>query len=525
MSKNVHGFPTPDPRGPEHQAREDAQERDNRASVQEEQHKTSTEAPAKTPKKAALSSWIGSALEYYDFAVYGTAAALVINQLFFPEDTAPGVAILASMATVGVAYVVRPLGALIMGPLGDRYGRKFVLMLCLFLIGASTFIVGCLPTFDQVGYLAPALLVLCRIIQGLSASGEQSSAISVSLEHATEHRRALTASWTLHGTQFGTLLATAVFIPFTIFLSEDALMSWGWRVPFWLSAVVVLVAFLIRRGLEEPPAFRENKTAGAVSPLAQTLKYHKAAVARVAVAAMINSVNIVFTVWSLSFATNVVGLDRSTMLLVPVVANFVALLTIPLFGALADRFGRRPVFIIGALAGGLAMNGYLGAIYSGNWILIFIMGVMMSGVLYSMANAVWPAFYAEMFPTSVRVTGLALGTQIGFAVSGGFVPVIASVLAGTLGDEWLRVAIFVAIICLIAAVAALTAPETKHLNLDEIDALHTARGKAADLARNGAGGLNTRHTTIVVDADGSVSRVGRSTRENAEDQNNQETVN
>ncbi|BAU94822.1 shikimate transport protein ShiA [Corynebacterium suranareeae] len=444
--------------------------------------------PGKTPKRAALSSWIGSALEYYDFAVYGTAAALVLNHLFFPADTSPGIAILAAMGTVGVAYVVRPLGALIMGPLGDRYGRKFVLMLCLFLIGASTFAVGSLPTFEQAGYLAPALLVLCRVIQGLSASGEQSSAISVSLEHADEHRRALTASWTLHGTQFGTLLATAVFIPFTLFLSEDALMSWGWRVPFWLSAVVVLVAFLIRRGLQEPPAFRENKeaVAGGPSPLAMTLRYHKAAVARVAVAAMINSVNVVFTVWALSFATNIVGLDRSTVLLVPVVANLVALIAIPLSGMLADRIGRRPVFIIGAVGAGLAMNGYLGAIYAGNWTMIFFMGVLMSGLLYSMGNAVWPSFYAEMFPTSVRVTGLALGTQIGFAVSGGFVPVIASALAGEQGDQWVKVAIFVGVTCVISALVAMTAKETKSLTLDEIDALHTARSEAADLAAGAA---------------------------------------
>lgn len=469
-----------------------------------------TDRPAKTPRRAALSSWIGSALEYYDFAVYGTAAALVLNQLFFPEDTAPGVAILASMATVGVAYVVRPLGALVMGPLADRYGRKFVLMLCLFLIGASTFAVGSLPTFEQAGYLAPALLVVCRIIQGLSASGEQASAISVSLEHSTEHRRAVTASWTLHGTQFGTLLATAVFIPFTLFLSEEALMSWGWRVPFWLSAIVVLTAWLIRRHLEEPPAFQEAKEAkdaaaeagvgtAAPSTLNLLFRYHKAAVLRVAVAAMINTVNVVFTVWSLSFATSVVGLDQSTMLVVPVVANAVALLAIPVSGLLADRVGRRPVFVIGSVGAGLAMSGYLGAIYSGNWVLIFAVGVIMSGLLYSMANAVWPAFYAEMFPTPVRVTGLALGTQIGFAVSGGFGPVLASWLAGSSGDNWLNVGIFVAVVGVLSAVAGLTAKETRHLNLDEIDALHTARSEAAELPREAAA---ARRTSRIIGPDG-----------------------
>lgn len=470
----------------------------------------------KTPKRAALSSWIGSALEYYDFAVYGTAAALVINQLFFPEDTSPGIAILASMATVGVAYVVRPLGALVMGPLADRYGRKFVLMLCLFLIGASTFAVGSLPTYEQVGYLAPALLVLCRVLQGLSAAGEQASAISVSLEHSTEHRRAVTASWTLHGTQFGTLLATAVFIPFTLFLSEEALMSWGWRVPFWLSAVVVLTAWLIRRHLEEPPAFREKQQAGtaraeqnpagadtpqALSPLSLLLRYHKAAVARVAVAALINTVNVVFTVWSLSFATSVIGLDRTTMLIVPVAANAVALLAIPASGLLADRVGRRPVFVVGAVGSGIAMSGYLGAIASGNWIAIFAVGVVMSGLLYSMANAVWPAFYAEMFPTPVRASGLALGTQIGFAVSGGLAPVLASALAGVSGDNWVNVGIFVAVVGVVSAVAGMSAKETKDHNLDEIDGLHTARGEAIDLRHAGVE-TQKRRTSLTVGPDG-----------------------
>lgn len=464
---------------------------------------------AKTPKKAALSSWIGSALEYYDFAVYGTAAALVLNHLFFPSDTAPGVAILAAMGTVGVAYVVRPLGALILGPLGDRYGRKFVLMMCLFLIGLSTFAVGCLPTFDQVGYLAPALLVLCRIIQGLSASGEQASAISVSIEHAAEHRRGLTASWTLHGTQFGTLLASAVFIPFTALLSEEALMSWGWRVPFWLSAVVVLIAFLIRRNLEEPPSFKEAQAARGQapaaakepSPLRLLFRHHKTAVLRVAVAALVNTVNVVFTVWSLSFATSIVGLDRSLMLLVPVAANAVALLTIPLSGMVADRLGRRPVFIIGAIGSGIAMSGYLGAIHSGNWFAIFALGILMSGFLYSMSNAVWPSFYAEMFPTGVRVTGLALGTQIGFALSGGFAPVLASWLAGVEGDDWLAVGIFAAVVGVFVALAALSAKETSMLNLDEIDALHTSRTEAAELRRAGLNPVTERRTTLVIEAD------------------------
>ncbi|WP_114149002.1 MFS transporter, partial [Brevibacterium epidermidis] len=424
----------------------------------------------KTPLRAALSSWTGSALEYYDFAVYGTAAALVLNTLFFPETTAPGIAILLAMGTVGVAYVVRPLGALIMGPLGDRLGRKFVLMLTLFLMGISTFAVGCLPTYDQVGMLAPILLVLCRIIQGLSASGEQASAISVSLEHSAEEKRSWTTSWTLHGTQFGTLLATAVFIPFTAFLPDEALFSWGWRVPFWLSAAVVLTAWLIRRGLEEPPAFKEARADN--PPLMQVFRWHKAAVIRVAVCAMVNTVNMVFTVWSLSFATSIVGLERSTMLLVSVIANGVALFAIPAAAVLSDRFGRKPVFITGAVGAGLMMFPYLGAVSAGNWPLIFIFGAIMSGCAYSLANAIWPSFYAEMFPTTARVTGLALGTQVGFAVSGGLAPVLASAVAGAGGENWVSVAAFTAGVCVLVGLVAMTAKETKGLSLEEIDIVH-----------------------------------------------------
>lgn len=439
--------------------------------------------PQRTPKRAALAAWIGSSLEYYDFAIYGTAAALVLNTLFFPPDAPTSVSVLLAMGTVGVAYVVRPLGALIVGPLGDRLGRRFVLLLTLFMMGGSTFAIGCLPTYESVGLLAPALLILCRIAQGLSAAGEQASAISMSLEHSPDDRRAYTASWTLQGTQFGTLLATLVFIPFVSLLDDGALHAWGWRIPFWLSAVVVVVAYLIRRRLEEPPSFQESRavkkelTAGpgsGMSPLVETLRFHWRTVLRIMAAAMINTVNMVFTVFSVSFATNGNGLERSTMLWVPVVVNVVALAAIPVAGILADRVGRKPVFIAGALGPAVVMFPYLWAITIGNWPLIFLFGILMSGLLYSLANAVWPAFYAEMFPTHVRVTGLALGTQLGFAVSGGVATAVATALSGDDMGNWFGPAVFVAAMCLISTFAAMTAKETFRMGLVDIDAVQSA---------------------------------------------------
>ncbi|MBK4120488.1 MFS transporter [Kocuria rhizophila] len=200
-----------------------------------------------------------------------------------------------------------------------------------------------------------------------------------------------------------------------------------------------------------------------------------------AAAAMINTVNVVFLVWSLSFATSVVGLERSTMLWVSVLANFVALLTIPAWATLADRIGRKPVFITGVVGSVALMFPYLAAVSAGNWVLIFVLGALLSGVLYSMANGVWPTFYAEMFPTRVRVSGLALGTQIGFAVSGGITPLLATAVAGAQGDNWLNVALVVCAAGLISVIAAATATETRDRSLRSIDDLHTTRTEALEI--------------------------------------------
>src|SRR3954471_15768069 len=220
-------------------------------------------ARPKTPAKAALASWIGSVLEYYDFFIYGTAAALVFGKVFFP-DSDPATGTLLSFATYGVGYVARPIGAFFMGHIGDKHGRKRVLLLTVTLMGIATFLVGCLPSYNSIGIWAPVLLVALRLLQGFSASGEQSGANSLSLEHAPEHRRAFFTSFTLSGTQAGLIIATAVFLPIGA-MPEDQLLSWGWRVPFWLSAVVVVVGLLIRRRLEEPPASREEAANAAVA--------------------------------------------------------------------------------------------------------------------------------------------------------------------------------------------------------------------------------------------------------------------
>jgi MFS family permease len=428
-----------------------------------------------TPRRAAVAAWIGSALEYYDFFIYGTAAALVFGRVFFPAS-APATGTLLALATFGVGYVARPLGAVFLGHVGDRLGRKRVLVFTLLLMGFSTFLVGCLPTYGQVGVLAPVLLVVLRLLQGLSAAGEQAGANSMSLEHAPAHRRAYFTSFTLSGTQAGQILATAVFLPVAT-LPEEALLTWGWRVPFWLSAVVVVVGFVIRRTLDETPVFAEEAARAEVAalPVVTLFREHWADVLRVVCAAVIASVSTIFSVWALSFGVNTVGLDNSLMLWVGVLANLVALGAIPLWAGLADRIGRKPVFLSGALGCALLTGVYLWTVTTGSYPLIFVVGILLSGVVYSAANGVWPAFYAEMFPTQVRLSGMAIGTQIGFAI-GGFAPTIATALAGGTPAGWWPVALFAGALCAVSALAAATARETYRVPMHELGAKPARRG-------------------------------------------------
>jgi MFS family permease len=413
----------------------------------------------RAPKKAALASWIGSAVEYYDFFVYGAAASLIFPKLFFSPDN-PQSALMLSFATFGVAYITRPLGAVALGHVGDKFGRRKVLIFTLLLMGFSTFIIGCLPTYAQAGILAPTLLVLARLLQGISAAGEQAGANSMTLEHAPPHQRAFYTSFTLSGTQAGLILANLVFLPISA-LPEDQLLSWGWRIPFFLSAVVVAVGFWVRRTLPETPAFEEEKAQGAEprAPVVTLFREQGTDVLRVVFAALVSVVSTIGANYVLAYAVREAKIPQTTTLLVLILANIVALGAIPLWAMLADRIGRRPVFIFGALGSAACVWPLFWAVSNGNIPLMFVFGVLLSGVVYSAANGVWPSLYGEMFDTRVRLSGMAIGTQIGFAL-GGFAPTISAALLGTGPTGWYPVAGFTAATAIVAAISVLTARET-----------------------------------------------------------------
>ncbi|MFJ7996003.1 MFS transporter [Streptomyces sp. NPDC096310] len=441
---------------------------------------TPSPTPRGKPRKAAVAAWIGSALEYYDFFIYGSAAALIFPKVFFNPDH-PATATLISLGTFGVAYATRPLGALFLGHIGDRLGRRRVMVLTLILMGVSTFLIGCLPTYDQIGAAAPVLLVLMRMLQGISAAGEQAGASSMTLEHAPEDRRGYYSSYTLNGTQAGQILATLIFIPVAA-LPDEQLYTWGWRVPFLLSAFVAVAGYLIRRNLEETPVFQQESAARtpAELPLVHLLRHHWADVLRVVAAATIATVSTIFTVWALSYATgDAVGMDKTAMLWVGVAANAVALLAIPLWARLSDRIGRKPVFLIGSLGSGVMVFVYLWAISTGSYPLVLLAGIAFFGVVYSAANGIWPSLYGEMFSTRVRLSGMAIGTQIGFAVAG-FAVSFAARIAGPDGDNWLGVAIFTAAFCVLSSLAVLTGRETFKVPTTE---LGTRRKTAPERSR------------------------------------------
>ena len=423
-------------------------------------------------KKAAASGWIGSALEYYDFFIYATAASLIFPQLFFPSGN-PTVAIVASLATYGVGYVARPIGAFVLGHWGDTHGRKTVLILCMLLMGASTMAVGFLPTYQQVGVLAPALLVLLRLIQGFAVAGEISGASSMILEHAPFGRRGFFASFTLQGVQAGQILAAAVFLPLAHYMPDEQFNSWGWRIPFLLSFFVIIAGYIIRRKVDETPAFAEEGKHGELprAPIVEAFRLSWADMLRVVCMALMNVIPVVATIFGAAYAVQPaygIGFQKDIYLWIPVLGNILAVLVIPLVGNLSDKIGRRPPIIIGALGSGLLSFGYLYAISIHNVPLAIIMSLLMWGVVYQGYNAIFPSFYPELFQTRTRVSAMAISQNVGTTITALLPALFATVAPPGSTNIPLTIGAITFAITVIAAVAAMSARETYRIHMNDL---------------------------------------------------------
>jgi len=438
-------------------------------------------------KKAAASGWIGSALEYYDFFIYATAASLIFPQIFFPQGD-PAIAIIASLATYGVGYVARPIGAFVLGHMGDTHGRKKVLVLCMFLMGFSTIAVGLLPTYAQIGLWAPALLVLCRLVQGFAVAGEISGASSMILEHAPFGRRGFFASFTLQGVQAGQILAAAVFLPLAHYMPAEQFNSWGWRIPFLLSFIVIVAGYIIRREVDETPAFTEKDHSRQLprSPVIEAFRDHWRDMGRVVLMALMNVIPVVATIFGAAYAVQPaygIGFAKDVYLWIPVLGNILAVLVIPFVGNLSDRIGRRPPIIVGALASGLLAFGYLYAISIHHVPLAIVMSLLMWGVVYQGYNAVFPSFYPELFPTRTRVSAMAISQNLGTAVTAMLPALFAIVAPPGAVNIWLTVGAITFGITVVAAVAAASARETFRIHMNDLGQADAAPVDKAEYER------------------------------------------
>ncbi len=411
--------------------------------------------------RAASSALLGSAVEYFDFTLFATASALVLGPVFFAR-LGPAQATVAAFLTFGSAFVARPLGAILFGHLGDRVGRRAALLASVTVMGFSTLAIGVLPGSATLGMTAPVLLLVLRLLQGLSAGGEQAGSNALSLEHAPSDARNRYAAWTMQGTSLGTLLGKVAFLA-VLWMPKESLLSWGWRLPFLVAGPLMLVAVAIRRTVTEPPAFAAAAAAGRLerAPLLVVLRGHGREVLLVAVGTFYAVGGAVLNVYGLSYSV-AHGTSSESYLLVITVVTALGLVMQPLWARLSDRLGRRPVFLGSCVAAAVLFFAYLPAIGSGNLALVALASLAMMAA-WTGANAVSAAWFAELFPLTVRYTGAALGGQLGMILAG-FAPAIMSTLEGSAG--WLPVAAFGSVCLLLAATAALLTRETRHQKLD-----------------------------------------------------------
>jgi len=376
-----------------------------------------------------LASLIGTTIEWYDFFLYGTAAALVLDKVFFPTFD-PFVAKLASLTTYAVGFIARPLGGVVIGHYGDRIGRKSMLVLTLMIMGIATFLIGVLPTYEQIGPAAAVLLVLLRVAQGFGVGGEWGGAVLMAVEHAPAGKRGFYGSWPQIGVPAGLLLSTLLFTPFSR-LPQQTFLSWGWRIPFLVSIVLVIVGLVIRVRIVETPAFSRVKEQRreARQPILDVLRHYPREVL-IAMGARLaeNGAFYIYTVFVLIYGTTHVGMDRNIVLTGIMIAAALELLSIPVFGALSDAVGRKPVYLFGAVTTALLAYPAFWMMDSASPWMVRLALVLALSVGHGAMYAPQGAFFSELFGARVRYSGASLGAQLASVFAGGLAPIIATTL-------------------------------------------------------------------------------------------------
>lgn len=409
--------------------------------------------------RVATASFIGTLIEFFDFFLFGTAAALIFNKIFFP-NLDPVIGTLAAFGTFGAAFVARPLGGIIFGHFGDRLGRKTMLVLSLLMMGTATLAVGLMPTYNQVGLLAPALLVFTRLVQGIAIGGEWSGAVLMAVEHAPPGKRAFYGSWPQCGIPAGLVLATASFYLVQL-LPTEQMLSWGWRIPFIASALLVGLGLYIRLKIAESPAFLEVKKrkAQAHFPAAQVLRtsWRSVLICMMAMAAA-NVLFYIATVFALKYGSETIGLPRSTILGAVCLASLIQVFTMPMVAILADKYGRKPVLMIGSAATALLAFPIFWLIDSAQPLNVYLALIIALPILHASTYGPLASFIPEQFETRLRYTGSAIGYHVGGLLHSGPVPFVAAALFAWAGASW-PLAVYIAgssLLTLIAVACART---------------------------------------------------------------------
>ncbi|MDP9968980.1 MFS family permease [Variovorax paradoxus] len=429
---------------------------------------TETDEPV-TPTRVATASMVGTVMEWYDFFLYAFTAALVFGQLFFPSYSAVA-GTLASFATLAVGFVARPLGGILFGHFGDRIGRKTMLITSLVMMGGSTFAIGLLPTYASIGIWAAVLLTICRFFQGIALGGEWGGAVLMAVEYAPPHRRGFFGSIVQIGATLGLALATVVLFAFSYYLSKEEFLAWGWRVPFLLSIIMMISGLYIRMKVTETPAFRNVQAAGKIAkyPVVEVLKNHPRVVVYTALV-YLGAITVPFyTVWVFLtyYATSVLKLDRSQVLLGVVLVNLLLTFVIMMAGSLSDRIGKKPILVIGSICV-MAVAFPFFMVLDLREVKWAWAAMLMLGTPLWVMWAVLPAYFAEQFPEQLRYTGISLGSQAATIV-GGLVPLFATAVLPVY-DTW-PISVLV-LVCSVLGLGAMLA-----LNRGELDRLTRMSG-------------------------------------------------